>query len=141
MIFWHRSRQTLDPLDVKSFQPISNLSFLSKLTERLVVNRFNSHVGKYNQLPLRQSAYSKYHSTETAVTIVHNNIVRAIDAGDVSAFVLLDLSAAFDTVDHGVLLDVLNLRFGIVDRALAWFRSFLSNRTQSFCVASGTSTL
>ena len=61
---------------------------------------------------------------------MHNDIVRAIDAGDVSALVLLDLSAAFDTVDDGVLLDVLNLRFGIEDRALAWFRSYLSNRMQ-----------
>ena len=56
---------------------------------------------------------------------MHNDIVRAIDAGDVSDLVLLDLRAAFDTVDHGVLLDVLNLRFGIEDRALAWFRSYL----------------
>ena len=60
---------------------------------------------------------------------MHNDIVREIDAGDVSALVLLDLSAAFDTVDHGVLLDVLNLRFGIENRVLAWFRSYLSNRT------------
>ena len=50
---------------------------------------------------------------------MHNDIVRAIDAGDVSALVLLDLIAGFDTVDHGILLDVLNFRFGIEDRALA----------------------
>ena len=53
--------------------------------------------------------------------------------------VLLDLSAAFDTVDHDVLLDVLQKRFGVECCALDWFRSYLSNRTQSFCVTSGLS--
>ena len=77
-----------------------------------------------------------HHSTETATTIVHNNIVRAIDAGEVYLLVLLDLSAAFDTVDHGILIKVLQNRFGVQDRALNWFKSYLSDRTQSFCVES-----
>ena len=64
---------------------------------------------------------------------MHNNIVRVIDAGEVSLLVLLELSAAFDMVDHGILLEVLQNRFGVQDRALNWFK-YLSDRTQSFCV-------
>ena len=92
-------KSSLDPLDIKSYQQISNISFISKLTERLVVERFNNHASAHHLLPAKQSAYRQYHSNEIAITIVHNNIVRAIDAGNVSALVLLDLSAAFDTVD------------------------------------------
>ena len=62
-------KPALDPLDIKSFRPISNLSFVSKITERLVVDRFNVYISKYHLLPLQQSAYWPYHSTETAVTI------------------------------------------------------------------------
>ena len=69
------------------------------------------HSGLFKLLPARQSAYKRFHSTETAVAIVHNDIVRVMDAGQITALVLLDLSAAFDTVDHGVLLDVLSSRF------------------------------
>ena len=71
--------------------------------------------------------------------IVNNDIIRVIDASNVSMLVLLDLHAAFDTVDHDVLIEILNLCFGVVDCALDWFRSYLSGRTQSFCTATGTS--
>ena len=84
----------------------------------IVVDRFNAHIKSYHLLLLRQSAYQQYHSTDTAITIVHNDIVRAIDAGNESVLVLLDLSAAFDTVDHDVLIEILDLRFGVVDCAL-----------------------
>ena len=84
-------------------------------------------------------AYRQHHSTETAVTIVHNDIVRATDAGLVSVLVLLDLSAAFDTVDHSVLLDVLTERFGVEKRELEWFRSYHTGRTQTFKTPSGSS--
>ena len=87
----------------------------------------------------KQSAYKQYLSTETAITIVHNDIVRAIDAGNISALVVLDLSAAFDTVDRDVLLDVLSKWFGVASNAFDWCKLRLSERTQSFCVTSGTS--
>ena len=84
------------------------------------------------KLPAQQSAYRPFHSTETAVLSVHNDLVRAVDDCSVSQLVLLDLSAAFDTVDHQVLLCVLSDRFGISVTALNWFESYLSDRTQSF---------
>ena len=92
--------QSLDPADLKSYRPISNISLISKLIERIAENRFNVHANLFQLLPVHQSAYRQPHSTETAVTVVHNDIVRATDAGKGSALVLPDLSAAFDTVDH-----------------------------------------
>ena len=117
-------KPSLDPLDIKSFRLISNLSFISKVVEPLGVNRLSDQISQHKLLPERQSAYRRlvssllsrrgtiqqivqvtlpvhlayrrHHSTETAVTIVHIHIVRAADFGHVSALVLLDLSAAFD---------------------------------------------
>jgi len=66
------------------------------------------------------------------VLCVHNDLVRAIDEQRITGLVLLDLSAAFDTVDHCTLLSVLEKRFGVCDATLAWFRSYLSDRTQTF---------
>ena len=74
---------------------------------------------------------------QTAIASVFNDIVRAVDAGQVWAPVLLDLSAAFDTVDHGILSEVLEKRFAI-DGVLEWFRSYLSGRTQTYRVANAS---
>jgi hypothetical protein len=117
-------KPTLSPEDLNSFRPISNLSFVSKIVERVVVARFSEHTELLHLLPSRQSAYRVNHSTETAVIAVHDFIVRAIDSGEVCALVLLDLSSAFDTVDHETLLRVLTHRFGVNGPALAWFGSY-----------------
>lgn len=128
-------KPTLDPDIASSYRPISNLSYLSKVVERVVARRFNTHVSNSNLLPVHQSAYRPFHSTETAVLAVHNDLVRAVDNGQVSLLVLLDLSAAFDTVDHPILLSVLSSRFSVIDTAFSWFKSYLSDRTQSFIYA------
>ena len=112
-------KTTLDPDDLNSYRPISNLSFLSKTVERVVAARFDEHVETHNLLPSRQSAYRAHHSTETAVIDVHNRIVRNVDrGGHVSVLILLDLSSAFDTVDHAILLEVLAKHFGVAGIAL-----------------------
>ena len=72
-------KPTLDPDIASSYRPISNLSFISKLIERLVVKRFSVHVNQHTLLPAHQSAYRPFHSTETAVLSVHNDLVRAVD--------------------------------------------------------------
>ena len=128
-------KPTLDPDATSSYRPISNLSYLSKIIERVVVRRFNTHISDSHLLPVQQSAYRPFHSTETAVLSVHNDLAVAIDRGQVSLLVLLDLSAAFDTVDHAILLSVLSNRFSVVDTAFSWFQSYLSDRTQSFVYA------
>jgi len=94
----------MDPADVKSYRPIFNFSVLSKLLERLVAGQLLGHLNAARLLPDLQSAYPAYHSTETAVLKVLADILRALDTGDVAMLTLLNLSAAFDTVDHATLL-------------------------------------
>ena len=127
-------KTNLDPEDLNSYRPISNLTFLSKTVERVVAIRFVEHAELHGLLPHNQSAYRSFHSTETAVLAVHNSIVRTIDSGKLCALVLLDLSAAFDTVDHPIMLQVLHDRFCVEDATLKWFESYLSDRTQTYMV-------
>lgn len=124
-------KQNLDPFDLASYRPISNLTFLSKLIERLVMARFCQHAGAHKLLPARQSAYRPHHSTETVIISIINDIARSLDGGKVCALVLLDMSAAFDTVDHALLLTILEKRFGLCNKALSWMSSYLADRTQS----------
>ena len=84
--------------------------------------------------PVLQSAYRKGYSTETALLRVVNDILSNMNKQHVSILVLLDLSAAFDTVDHVILLRRLETSFGITDAALAWFSSYLSGRSQRVSV-------
>ena len=95
-----------------NYRPISNRAFTSKCTEKVVASRLNEHVDEHNLSEVFQSAYKKGHSTESALVRVHNDILRAIDNGGRVILLLLDLSAAFDTVDHAILLSRLRDRFG-----------------------------
>ena len=83
-----------------------------------------------------QSVYRKHHSTESALLNVHNDILLNMAKGSVNALTLLDLSAAFDTIDHTIHLDRLNVYYGISELALGWFKSYLSGRTHSVKVGS-----
>ena len=86
---------------------------------------------KYGLYPVLQSAYRKYQSTEIAPLKVHNDILMNMDSQRLTLLVLLDQSAAFDTVDHDVLLNRFSTSFGVRGSALHWFPSYLSNRSQS----------
>ena len=116
--------------DFKNLRPISNLQYISKLTERAVFEQMHAHMTNHSLYPLLQSAYRLGHSTETALLKVHNDLLMNMDAQRVTLLVLLDLSAAFDTVDHEVLLNRLRSSFGIRGTVLRWFISYLSNRWQ-----------
>ena len=120
----------MDAADVRSYRPISNLSVLSKLLERLVVRQLTDYLTVTKLLPELQSAYRAFHSTETAVIKVLGDILRALDGGDLAALTLLDLSAAFDSVDHATLLRRLQTSYGIRGTVLNWLASYLSGRTQ-----------
>jgi len=109
----------LDAGDQKSFRHVSNLPLLSKLLERVVQARLQAFL-ESNRPPKTQSA--KYHSTETAVTGVYNDLLLAADRGQVLALCLLDLTAAFDTVDHKLLLLRFQRQFGLRGTVLMWFR-------------------
>ncbi len=81
-----------------------------------------------------QSGFATYHSTETALLKVMNDLLLAVDSGENAVLILLDLSAAFDTVDHDILLSRLEHWVGIKDTALSWFKSYLKSRTLSVAI-------
>lgn len=121
-------------LIMKNYRPVSNLSFLGKLIESAVITQFINHMNNNNLQDDKQSAYKKFHSTETLLTKVHNEIMQSLGKNEVVMIVLLDLSAAFDTIDHDILLNRLKDNYGIDGTALNWFRSYLSGRSQSVLV-------
>ena len=109
---------------------MSNLSFISKVLERIVYFQFVNHITANKLIDQFQSAYKPGHSTETALIRVVNDMLNAIDNGNLSLLTLLDLSAAFDTIDHSILLERLQTSFGIDGLLLKWVKSYLSNRHQ-----------
>jgi hypothetical protein len=121
----------LDSTDPKSYRPISNLSVLSKTLEHLVARHLIAYLRVYNLLPPTQSGFRPGHSTETAILKVLSDILTTVDQGNIAALVLLDLTAAFDTVDHTIMLERLRRTFGITGGAHRWLQSYLSGRTQS----------
>jgi len=84
---------------------VSNLSFLSKVVDGIVAEQFTAYLQANDLLPRLQSAYRRHHSTETALLRVLSDVYAAIDRQDVTLLGLLDLSAAFDCVDHDILID------------------------------------
>jgi hypothetical protein len=127
----HLKKPSLDPTVLKNFRPVSNLSFLSKVLERLVCEQLNAYLHQYNMLPHYQSAYRKHHSVETALRKVQNDVLMSLDNQHGVVLVLLDLSAAFDTVSHHLLIERLQHQFGIQQAALQWLRSYLEGRKQA----------
>ena len=133
-------RASLDPNILKNFRPISNLSFISKILERVVELRIKSHLVEFSLYEHFQSAYRSAHSTETALIRLINDILVTIDDATKSvALLLLDLSAAFDTVNHDVLLQRLQSGFGLHGTVLSWFKSYLSNRSQKVKIGNSVS--
>ena len=136
-VVFHWSTTEKDSLDQEifnNFRPISNLVYISKLIEKVIASRLHSHMTNNNLYEELQSSYRKFHSTETALTCVHDDILRAIDDNKSVLLIMLDLSAAFDTVDHDVLLERLKSGLGICGTALNWFKSYLSGRSQSVLI-------
>ena len=109
--------------ELKNYRPVSGLNF--------VAARMNDHISNHDLGNSFQSAYKKGHSTESAMLAIKNDILLAKDKGNVTALVLLDLSAAFDTIDHKILLQRLERWYGFTGNIIKWFSSYLSNRRQS----------
>ena len=119
-----------------SYRPVSNITFILKLIERIALNRFSVHSGLFKLLPARQLAYRRFHSTKTAVAIVHNDIVRAMEAG--SHYSTRAARSKFNVWHCGSWYSIgcVVLQFGVTDRVFEWFQSYLTGRTQVFCTSS-----
>ena len=96
-------KYNLDKFSLKNYRPVSNLPFLSKLMEKAVQTQLQRHLDSNSLMPPLQSAYRACHSTETALLKIFNDVLLAADKGEITALCMLDLTAAFDTVDHDVL--------------------------------------
>lgn len=105
-----------------------------KCIEKLAAKTLNDHLSHHSLYAKCQSAYREKFSTETALLKVHTDIVSALDCKEYAILVLLDLNAAFDTKDHGILINRLKTRCGVSGVVLNWFQSYLAGRTQSILI-------
>ena len=129
----------LDPDELSSYRPISNLSFVSKIIEKCVADQLTAHVESNNLFSNVQSAYRSKHSCETATVKIVNDILIQLDKKSKVILVLLDLSAAFDTISHSKLLGRLKSDYGVKGKVLQWIESYLQDRTARVKIGSAES--
>ena len=127
-------KASLDPNVLSNYRPVSNLLFEHKFLERVVLNQLDQYFSQFSLYSKFQSAYRSHHSTETALLRVHNDILCALDDHKEVLLLLLDLTAAFDTIDHSILLHRLEFKYGITGAALLWFKSYLTDRVQTVSI-------
>jgi hypothetical protein len=101
----------------------SETIFEEKLIEKAALKILNKHADQYDLLPTNQSAYRKYHSCESVLLRSVNDLLAAMEK-QVTALIAIDLSAAFDTVDHDILADVLQKQYGVSGAVLSWLDSY-----------------
>ena len=127
-------KSTLPKENLNSYRPISNLSFISKVLKKVVASHLRSHIESNCMSNVLRSAYKQFHSTETALLKIHNDVTLNMK-GKVTAVTLLDSCAAFDTIDHNILIKRLSMWYGISGTALSWFSSYLIDRHQRVKIA------
>jgi len=122
-------KPSLNQNELKNYRPVANLQFTSKVLEKCAASQVIEHSDTHNLSEPLQSAYRTMHSTETALACVQNDILRALDNQKAVLLLMLDLSAAFDTVDHEIMLQRLRDDFGVSGSAHDWYKSYLANRS------------
>ena len=120
-----------DVNDLKNYRPISNITFPAKLLEKVVARQLVNHMTANSLHDPLQSAYKRGASAETALLYIKSDIDRLLDNGDAVLMVFLDLSAAFDTLDHERLLKRLEEHVGLTGTVIDWMRSYLADRKQT----------
>ena len=123
------------PLDTENLKNycLQPPPFLSKFPEKIALLQLSQHLENNNLFYSLQSAYRPGHSTKTALLKIVNDLLAALDVNQISLLSLLDLSAAFDTTDHSILLSRLHHTFGISSTSLSWFQSYLSDQFCQWC--------
>lgn len=119
--------------DVNNYRPISVLPILSKILEKHVHDSLSIYLNKHNLLCKTQSGFRSHHSCETALVNMTDKWLHAMDSGKIIGIVLVDFRKAFDLVDHQILLSKLKL-YGIDNKTLSWFNTYLSQRQQQVSV-------
>ena len=115
----------------RNYRLVSNLGYVSKLVEHVVATHLVNHIERYDLMEAHQLAYHPFHSTETALLKVTSDIIGALEKQEVACLILLNLSLAFNTIDHDILLGRLKSRFAVTGTTLNWLWSYLTHRTQA----------
>ena len=115
-------------IDYTGYRLASTLPLLSNILEKIVLARYINHCDRHNLIPSFQLAYRPKHSCETSMVKLVNDLLWSMERKEATAVAVIDLSAASDTVDQTILIDLLHESFGIGDKALRWFQSYLNNR-------------
>ena len=119
----------LEP-EFKNYRPVSNLNMISKVLEKCAIRQILDYVELNQLIPKYQSSYRRFHSTETSLIRYVNDLLLNMENQKVTMVVMLDLSAAFDTVDHAIISDILEKDFGMLAPVRNWILSYLSGREQ-----------
>ena len=114
---------------LNNYRPVSNMSILSKIFEKCVLKQLVSHLDHNNLNAAHQSAYRPHHSCETAIMKILDDVLTKFNSESFIVMTFLDFSAAFDTVDHTILINKLEQQFGVTGNALLWFKSYLDSRS------------
>ena len=129
----------LDADEFPNYRPVSNLPFLSKLIEKCVLAQLDTHMKTNNLQEQHQSAYRTNHSTETALLKITNDLLCEMDKSKCSILIMLDQSAAFDTVNQDILMQRFKCNYGISGAAYDWLNSYFRHRTQAVTVSGESS--
>ena len=122
-------KRCLDHNDLNNYQPVSNLGFIAKILKKLVSSQVSAYLNSHNIYNTCQSAYRPGHSTETVLLKVVIDLFPCISKGNISVLALLDVSSAFDTNEHPILVHRLHTDIGFTDAVLQWFSSYLTDHT------------
>ena len=133
-------KKGLDPQE-KNYHPVSNLSFFSKLVEHATLMQFDKHCREHHLLCDFQSAYRKGYTTKSSLMKMTNDIFWSMERKQVTAVIVPNMSAAFDTICHDLLLDILCKRFGIAETALQWYQGYLRPQGMKVCINNAYSSI
>ena len=134
-------KKCLDNNDLNNYRPVSNLCFIAKILEKIVLSQVSSYLNSHNLCNNCQSAYRPGLSTEIALLKIVNDLFPSLNKGNISVLALLDFSSAFDKIDHPILVHRLRTYFGFTDSVLQWISSYLTDLTHYVSLSNHCSAL